>query len=128
MNSPSSRLVILLWAASPQVPWLCGTPFSVAAAAAAMDAEVLIYFSAQSVRLCAPGVAERLFPGAGEQRSVAQFMQHARDHGARFLACNASLEACGLTLTDCDPWFDGIAGASSVAAHALELESRVLVF
>jgi uncharacterized protein len=122
------QLAILLWATDPSQPHLCATPFSVAASAAAMDASVEIYFSAQSVYLCAPMIAEGLFPGSDRQRSVAEFMQHARDHGVKFYACGASLLACGLTLDGCAPWFDGVAGASSVAARSLDPAWSVMVF
>ena len=122
------RVAILLWNADVLHPHLCATPFSVAAAAAAMDAEVEIYFSARSVELGIPGVASNLFPGADRERSLAEFMQHARDHGVRFYACAASLKALGLTVESCSPWFDGIAGASSLAARALDANWRVLVF
>ncbi len=124
----TDRLAILLWATNSSHPEWCATPFSVAAAAAAMDAEVEVYFSARSVQLCTPGLAATLFPGTHGERSVAEFMQHARDHGVKFYACGASLQTFGLTLEACSPWFDGAAGASSIAARSLDSSWRVLVF
>jgi uncharacterized protein len=122
------QLAILLWATDPAQPQLCATPFSVAASAAAMDAQVEVYFSARSVLLGAPGIAQGVFPGEDRQRSTAEFMQHARDQGVKFYACGASLLAAGLTLEVCAPWFDGAAGASSVSSRALDAGWRVLVF
>ena len=45
------KLAILLWAASPERPQLCATPFVHAAAGAAFDAEVEIHFAGPAVRL-----------------------------------------------------------------------------
>lgn len=124
----AERLAILLWAAGESRPELCATPFSIAAAAAAMDAEVEIYFAAGSVRLCLAQVAARVFPGQAGERSAAQFMQHARDHGVKFYACAASLEGFGLTAADCAGSIDGLAGASTFAARTLDSAWRTLVF
>ena len=55
-----NRVAILLWAANPAQPHLCATPFFHAAVAAAMDAEVEIYFTNASVRLLGKGVAVAL--------------------------------------------------------------------
>ena len=49
-------LAILLWAADPDEPARLATPFAHAAAAAAMDLQVEVYFSARSVLLLRPGV------------------------------------------------------------------------
>ena len=57
---PADKLAILVWAADPGRPELCATPFYFAAAAAAMDVEVEMYFTARSVELLRRGVAETL--------------------------------------------------------------------
>ncbi|MEI2422207.1 hypothetical protein V6O07_18145, partial [Arthrospira platensis SPKY2] len=56
----SEKLAILVWAADPGQPQLCATPFYFASAAAAMDIEVEMYFTARSVELLLPGVAESI--------------------------------------------------------------------
>ena len=45
MSTHRTRLAILLWAATPERPALCATPFVHAMAAAALDCEVEIHFS-----------------------------------------------------------------------------------
>ena len=69
-GKPLGKLAIMLWATDPQEPHRCATPFFHAAAAAAMGAEVEVYFTGHSVRLLARGVADALkvrleaqFPG-----------------------------------------------------------------
>ena len=48
-------VAILLWATDPAAPHRLVTPFFHAAAAAAMDVPVEIYFTARSVHLLVPG-------------------------------------------------------------------------
>lgn len=66
MNPPTalpqtvSKLVILLWAATPERPDLYVMPFVYAAVAAAMDCEVEVHFTGPSVRLLIEGVAAAL--------------------------------------------------------------------
>ena len=79
----SERLAILVWAAEPGTPQLCATPFHFAATAAAMDAEVEMYFTARSVQLLAKGVAETIYPGGhpGSEPALAHFVQQAAQFG-----------------------------------------------
>jgi hypothetical protein len=121
-------VAIVLWAASPDVPQLCATPFMHAAAAAAMDLEVEVHFTAHSPRLLLPDVAGRLRAGRADDPSIAWFMQQAREHGARFLACPAALSNLHQTEAQCAPWLDGIAGASTVIARLAQPDWRVVVF
>ena len=51
---------IICWMANPDHPHLCATPFFHAAAAAAMDVEVEVYFTSAAVLLLKRGVAEAL--------------------------------------------------------------------
>lgn len=128
-SPPNIRgVAILLWATRPEDPALAATPFMHAAAAAAMDLEVEVHFSAQSVRLLVPGVADALYAGASRERSIAAFMQHAREHGAKFLACTSSLENLGVEPATIAGRVDGFAGASSFQARAADPTWRVMVF
>ena len=80
---PADKLAILVWAADPGRPELCATPFYFAAAAAAMDVEVEMYFTARSVELLRQGVAEALQAAAGSAKSVADFRRWlAREYGS----------------------------------------------
>src|SRR5262245_52689193 len=108
------RLAILLWAADPSQPHLCGTPFFHASAAAAMDVEVEIYFTSRSVRLLEKGVAEKLFPGPQRERSVREYMEHALEHGAKFYACSQAMAAHGVAPA---MLIEGVAGQAGAAAY-----------
>lgn len=93
-----------------------------------MEWPVEVFFSAASVRLLAPGTADSLRPGAPGDPTLAHFMREARNHGARFYACSASLAAAGLSPADVGAWVDGFAGASTVVARLAEPAWRVMVF
>ncbi len=123
-----TRLAILLWAANPDQPELCGTPFFHAAAAAAMDAEVEIYFTSKSVMLLVQGVAESLYSGPRRRESVYTFMRHAAAHGARFYACAQAMEERGLTAAELIPEVTAAAGAAAFVARCLDEQWSTLVY
>ena len=94
-NDAVAGIAILLWSCEPERPHLLATPFFHAAAAAALDWRVEVYFSARSVLLLQPGVAERLRP-ASHPKTVLDSMREAVAHGAVFYACPDALRAHGL--------------------------------
>jgi len=125
-------VAILLWAADADAPHRLATPFAVAAAAAALELPVELYFSARCVRLLLPGVAAGLRASQAEPvphaRTVADAMREALDHGARFYACSDALAAQGLTLQMLTPECSGHGGALQFAARAGDARWRALVF
>ena len=125
-------VAILLWAADADAPQRLATPFAVAAAAAALELPVEIYFTARCVRLLLPGVADGLRASQAEPvahaRTIADAMREAREHGARFYACSDALAAQGLTLQMLTPECSGHGGALQFAARAGDMRWRALVF
>lgn len=122
-----SGLAILVWAADPGRPELCATPFYFAAAAAAMDAEVEMFFTAGSVRLLEVGVAETLRAAPGG-RTVAEFLGDAASFGVRFFACPTALDAHGVDAARLRPETTGRAGAPAYLARVLGDGWKSLVF
>lgn len=125
---PVRGLAILLWGADPREPERCATPFMHAAAAAALDLEVEVHFAARAVLLLRKGESDRLYAAADRSRSILDFMRHAHEHGARFLACPAALAAHGLAREDLIAEVDGVAGATSFVVRAVDRAWRTLVF
>lgn len=121
-------LAILLWAADPDDPVRLATPFAHAAAAAAMELQVEVYFSARAVRLLLPGVAEALRASERFDKSIADWMQDALNHGARFLACSDALAAQGLVHADLIPTARQHGGAVQFTARAADPAWATLVF
>lgn len=127
-NRNGGHLALLLWACDPDDPVRLATPFFHASAAAAMDAEVEIHFSARSVLLLKPGLAAQLYAGSDRSKSIYGYMQEAASFGARFLACSDALASQGLRLDELIPEVDGAGGAVRFMARALDPDWRVLSF
>ena len=121
-------LALLLWAADPERPALLATPFFHAAAAAAMELEVEIYFTARSVLLLRPGVASGLQASELIDKTVYQSMQEAHAHGARLLACTDALHAQGMGRAGLIPECGGHGGAVQFMARLADPAWRTLVF
>lgn len=121
-------LAILLWATEPEAPHRLATPFFHAAAAAAMEIPVEVYFTARSVQLLVPGVAERLRASALQPKTVLDAMREAVAHGARFYACSDALAAQGLQGSALIGECVGRGGAVQFMVRAADLRWRTLVF
>jgi predicted peroxiredoxin len=121
-------VAILLWSCEPEAPHRLATPFFHAAAAAAMDLRVEIYFSARSVLLLEPGVADALRASTRHDKSVLEAMREAVAHGATLLACTDALDAHGVPRTGLIAECSGHGGAVQFMARAADPAWRTLVF
>jgi predicted peroxiredoxin len=120
-------VAILLWACEPESPHRLVTPFFHAAAAAALDVPVEMYFSARSVLLLKPGVAQSLRPSA-HPKTVYDAMREAVGHGAVFHACSDALAAHGMATTELVRECALRGGAVQFMSRAIDLRWRTLVF
>ncbi|MCH7342423.1 DsrE family protein [Pelomonas sp. CA6] len=125
--SPSG-LAILLWSCDPDDPVRLATPLHHAAAAAAMELRVELYFSARAVLLLKPGVAEGLRAVPHSPKTIAQYLQDAVDHGAELLACTDALQAHGLARDALIPACRRHGGAVQFIARVADPAWRTLVF
>ncbi len=128
VHDPAAGIAMLLWASEPESPQRLATPFFHAAAAAAMDVPVEIYFTARSVHLLVPGVAAALRASTRFDKTVLQAMQEAVAHGARLLACTDALHAQGIDPRALIAECSGHGGAVQFMARASDLRWRTLVF
>ena len=122
------KLAILLWAASPERPQLCATPFVHAAAGAALDAEVEIHFAGPAVRLLVTGIAADLKPWPGMATSVYDMMRQAANLDAKFLACAMAMQALVRPEETLIPEYAGTAGASAFVQRTLNPDWATLVY
>jgi predicted peroxiredoxin len=118
------KIAILLWVTDPEQPHLCGTPFFHAAAAAAVDAEVEVFFTSKAVKLLVAGVAASIHPSSNQEQTVYEFMQHAAQHGA----CPQALHAYAIEETSLIPECSGIAGAGTFVSRVMDDDWRALTF
>jgi predicted peroxiredoxin len=121
-------LAILLWSADPGMPARLATPFFHAAAAAAMDLEVEVFFSAGSVALLEPGVADSLRPNQHHPKTVLDSIREAVSLGARLYACSDALRAHGLAERTLIAECTGRGGAVQFVARVADPHWRTLVF
>ncbi len=128
VDEPVAGIAILLWAADPDQPQRLATPFFHAAAAAAMEIPVEIYFTARSVHLLAPGVAASLRASGRHAKTVLDAMREAVDHGAKLYACSDALDAQGVDAATLIPECCGRGGAVQFMARAADRRWRTLVF
>jgi uncharacterized protein len=121
-------VAILLWASEPEAPHRLVTPFFHAAAAAAMDMPVELYFTARSVHLLVPGVSAGLRASSMTDRTVYDAMREAAAHGAVFYACTEALRAQGLEGQTLIAECAGHGGAVQFMSRAADPVWRTLVF
>ncbi len=124
----AAGVAILLWAADPGVPQRLATPFFHAAAAAAMDVEVEIYFTAASVQLLVPGVAAALRASPHHPKTIHDGMREAVALGAKLLACSDALQAQGIAGGALIPECRARGGAVQFMARVCDPRWRTLVF
>ena len=127
-DQPAAGLALLLWAADPDDPQRLATPFFHAAAAAALEVPVEVYFAARSVHLLVPGVAAGLRASPLFGKTILDAMREAHGHGARFLVCTDALHAQGLAGQPLIAECSGHGGALQFMARAADLRWRSLVF
>lgn len=122
------KLAILLWAAAPDRPQLCATPFVHAAAAAAFDCEVEIHFAGPTVRLLVDGVAAGLRPWPGMEASIYDMMRQAANLDVKFLACAMAMNALVGPGERLIPEYAGTAAASAFVQRGLDPDWATLVY
>ncbi|MFN0186824.1 MAG: DsrE family protein [Aquabacterium sp.] len=123
-----SGIAIALWACEPEAPHRLATPLFHAAAAAAMDLQVELYFTARSVLLLQPGVADALRASPHHDKTIGDALREAHAHGARLLACTDALHANGLARDGLIAECAGHGGAVQFMARAADPGWRVLVY
>lgn len=114
------KVVVMLLNITPERPGTLGAPFFQATVAAAMDMDVEIYFAGPTARLLIKGIAEKLFPGTEQEKSLYSFMQDAHEAGARFYVCAGAMDENDVTLENAIPELDGHRGGAAFISEAAE--------
>lgn len=102
------------------------TPIYLAAAAAAMDMEVSIYFTVHGPSMLRKGVPEtvRVQKVDGDGALIGHFLDQARELGVRFLVCQPSLDLNGMTMNDV---IDGVEMIGGAAFNDLAVEADTVI-
>ncbi len=93
-------------------PGRCATPFFLAAAAAAMEFEVMIYFTMYGPTLLRKDVVDKIGPKGDQGEPLRHFIEQATSLGVRLLVCQPSLELNDLSLDDLIDGVEVIGGAA----------------
>lgn len=107
-------------------PERSATPFFLAAAAAAMDNEVAIYFTMNGPQLLAKNAAEEIIvpKAGGGGKALRYFIDQALDIGVRLLVCQPSLDLHGLTMDD---MIDGVEMIGGAAFNDMAIEADAVI-
>jgi predicted peroxiredoxin len=108
------------------MPERSATPFYLAAAGAAMDAEVGIYFTMNGPTLLEKGVPEKLIvpKKGGGGRELAFFIKQAQEIGVKLYVCQPSLALHALKVED---WIDGGEMIGGAAFNDMALNADAVI-
>jgi predicted peroxiredoxin len=121
-NGDASVLYVMTHGADD--PKRCATPFFLAASAAAMDADVSIYFTMNGPQLLKKGVAEQIGPKGERGEKLKYFIDQALDCGVKLLVCQPSLDLNDLKLEDL---IDGVKMIGGAAFNDLAMEADAVI-
>lgn len=93
-------------------PARSATPFFLAASAAAMDAEVMIYFTMYGATLLRRDVIDKIGPKGDSGQPLRRFIEQATSLGVRLLVCQPSLDLNDLAIEDLIDGVEMIGGAA----------------
>ncbi|NKQ54392.1 sulfur reduction protein DsrE [Amycolatopsis sp. K13G38] len=105
-------------------PGRSATPFFLAASAAAMDCEVMIYFTMYGPTLLQRDVVDKIGPKGDRGQPLRHFIEQATNLGVRLLVCQPSLDLNDLSL---DGLIDGVDMIGGAAFNDLALNADAVI-
>lgn len=126
----NDKLQIVLWSCGPDRPGgaqLAAAPFVYALAARALEIDVEMHFTSSTVRWLIDEEAAHAHTDQARSKTVLDYIREARAAGVRMYACAMALNEHGRGGA-LRPEAEGVAGAATVVASAVEAGMRTLVF
>ena len=111
MGEEKKNLVILQ-TSGLDTPSRLPSPFFIATAAAAMEMDAVMVFTAKGCGILKKGEAEKVYIKKGG-KSIAYFLDLALDTGVKFYYCKPGLELMDMTADDLIKEVAGVIGAAS---------------
>lgn len=105
-------------------PGRSATPFFLAASAAAMESEVMIYFTMYGPTLLRRDVVDKIGPKGDLGQPLSYFIDQATSLGVRLLVCQPSLDLNDLAL---DELIDGVEMIGGAAFNDLAVDADAVV-
>ena len=124
--NPQDAKVLIVATANPTSPKQCPAPFLFAQEAAKLGAEVNICFVAEAPLMLKQGVADKVYPRAGE-RPLSELIQETLAAGVKLSVCGAALELVGMTPDELIEAVEDLVGPSYVITEGLKAD-LVLTF
>jgi predicted peroxiredoxin len=117
----ASNKILIVMTSGPETPRRCGTPFFLAAVAAAMEYEVEMICTIDGILLLKKGVADNLQAVEGG-KPILQFIRDAVEAGAQIYGCTPALELHGLTRGDLIPECAGLVGGAHLISEGVKAD------
>lgn len=112
MNQEKNKRLVILQTSGLDTPHRLASPFFIATAAAAMDMESLMIFTAKGCSILKKGAAEgTLLKKDG--KTIAYFLNLALDAGVQLYYCQPGLELMDMTADDLIKEVSGVIGAAA---------------
>jgi predicted peroxiredoxin len=124
MRDNGEASVLYVMTHGTESPERCATPFFLAASAAAMDADVSIYFTMNGPQLLKKGVADDIGPKGEQGEKLSYFIDQALDCGVKLLVCQPSLDLNDLHLEDL---IDGVKMIGGAAFNDMAMEADAVI-
>ncbi len=105
-------------------PGRSATPFFLAASAAAMEAEVMIYFTMYGPTLLRKDVIDEIGPKGDRGQRLRYFIEQATALGVELLVCQPSLDLNDLAIEDL---IDGVRMIGGAAFNDLAVEADAVI-
>lgn len=124
MSDEDDPSVLYVMTHGLESPERCATPFFLAASAAAMDAEVSIYFTMNGPQLLRRGVAETIGPKGDRGERLSFFIDQAVDCGVQLLVCQPSLDLNDMVFEDL---IDGVRMIGGAAFNDMAMDASAVI-
>jgi predicted peroxiredoxin len=111
-NAGSETKVLYVQTHGTDDPGRSATPFFLAASAAAMEFEVMIYFTMYGPSLLRKDIVDKIGPKGDQGQPLRYFIDQATGLGVRLLVCQPSLDLNDLYLDDLIDGVEMIGGAA----------------
>lgn len=121
-------LSIMVWSCGPQAPECAATPFVVAQAAAALELEVEMLFTAQAVQWLLLDRRHTPIGFGACMQPVGAYLEACAKDGVKIRACSQALAAAGFTREALVPECCGLGGTVAFVEHTQDPHWRTLVF
>jgi len=105
-------------------PGRSATPFFLAASAAAMECEVMIYFTMYGPTLLRKDMVDKIGPKGERGQPLRYFIEQATSLGVRLLVCQPSLDLNDLRM---DELIDGVEMIGGAAFNDLALSADAVI-